>query len=53
VQARWKKELDSGSPLGRATSGDDVGRAVAFLLSEDAAHVTGACLDVSGGTTLH
>jgi NAD(P)-dependent dehydrogenase (short-subunit alcohol dehydrogenase family) len=53
VQARWKKETDSGSPLGRATSGDDVGRAVAFLLSEDAAHVTGACLDVSGGTTLH
>ena len=41
------------SPLGRATSGDDVGRAVAFLLSRRRRHITGACLDVSGGTTLH
>jgi len=30
-----------------------VGKAVAFLLSEDASHITGSCLDVSGGTTLH
>jgi NAD(P)-dependent dehydrogenase (short-subunit alcohol dehydrogenase family) len=55
AQARWKQvdPSDGRSPLGRATSGDDVGRAVAFLLSQDAAHITGACLDVSGGTTLH
>jgi 3-oxoacyl-[acyl-carrier protein] reductase len=55
AQARWKKDdPEAGrSPLGRATSGDDIGRAVAFLLSDDAAHITGSCLDVSGGTTLH
>jgi len=54
AQARWKKPGSSErNPLGRATSGEDVGRAVAFLLSDDAAHVTGSCLDVSGGTTLH
>jgi 3-oxoacyl-[acyl-carrier protein] reductase len=55
VEARWKKEAldDARSPLGRATSADDVGRAVAFLLSADASHVTGACLDISGGTALH
>jgi 2-hydroxycyclohexanecarboxyl-CoA dehydrogenase len=55
AEARWKKpdREAARSPLGRATSGDDVGQAVAFLLSEDAAHITGACLDVSGGTTLH
>jgi NAD(P)-dependent dehydrogenase (short-subunit alcohol dehydrogenase family) len=55
AQARWKKDDPEAarSPLGRATSGDDVGRAVAFLLSDDAAHVTGSCLDISGGTTLH
>lgn len=55
VEARWKRDDPeaSRSPLGRATSGGDVGRAVAFLLSQDAAHITGACLDVSGGTTLH
>ena len=55
AQARWKTPAmeSERSPLGRATSGDDIGRAVAFLLSEDAAHITGACLDVSGGTALH
>src|SRR5689334_2685459 len=55
VEARWKTadSDETRSPLGRATSGDDVGRAVAFLLPDDAAHVTGSCLDVSGGTTLH
>src|SRR5215208_4607349 len=55
AQARWKRDDPEAarSPLGRSTSGDDLGRAVAFLLSEDAAHITGSCLDVSGGTTLH
>jgi len=55
AQARWKVDDPEreGSPLGRPTTGEDVGRAVAFLLSDDAAHVTGSCLDVSGGTTLH
>ena len=55
AEARWKtSDADAArSTLGRATSGDDVGRAVAFLLSDDAAHITGSCLDVSGGTSLH
>jgi NAD(P)-dependent dehydrogenase (short-subunit alcohol dehydrogenase family) len=55
AEARWKSNdpQDARAPLGRSTSGDDVGRAVAFLLSEDASHITGACLDVSGGTGLH
>jgi NAD(P)-dependent dehydrogenase (short-subunit alcohol dehydrogenase family) len=55
AQARWKTPAmeSERSPLGRNTSGDDIGRAVAFLLSDDAAHITGACLDVSGGTALH
>jgi 3alpha(or 20beta)-hydroxysteroid dehydrogenase len=53
AQARWKTSHASNSPLGRPTSGEDVGKAVAFLLSDDASHITGSCLDVSGGTTLH
>ena len=55
AEARWKTSDPEASknPLRRATSGDDVGKAVAFLLSDDAAHITGSCLDVSGGTTLH
>lgn len=53
--ARWKAP-DPGhvrSPLGSDTSPDDVGNAVAFLLSDRASHITGSCLDVSGGTALH
>jgi NAD(P)-dependent dehydrogenase (short-subunit alcohol dehydrogenase family) len=53
AQARWKTSAASKSPLGRPTSAEDVGKAVAFLLSEDASHITGSCLDVSGGTALH
>jgi 2-hydroxycyclohexanecarboxyl-CoA dehydrogenase len=55
AEARWKRPEHSTehSPLGRSTTGDDVGRAVAFLVSEEASHITGSCLDVSGGTTLH
>jgi NAD(P)-dependent dehydrogenase (short-subunit alcohol dehydrogenase family) len=53
AQARWKTPSAGASPLGRPTSAEDVGKAVAFLLSDDASHVTGSCLDVSGGTTLH
>jgi NAD(P)-dependent dehydrogenase (short-subunit alcohol dehydrogenase family) len=55
TEARWKNaDPDSvRSPLGAPTTADDVGDAVAFLLSERARHITGACLDVSGGTALH
>jgi 2-hydroxycyclohexanecarboxyl-CoA dehydrogenase len=53
--ARWKApDLENvRSPLGTDTSPDDVGNAVAFLLSNNASHITGSCLDVSGGTALH
>lgn len=54
AEARWKApEARDRNPLGRTTTGTDVGKAVAFLLSDDAAHITGSCLDVSGGTALH
>lgn len=55
AEARWKAQESSAerNPLGRATAGADVGKAVAFLLSDDAAHITGSCLDLSGGTALH
>jgi 2-hydroxycyclohexanecarboxyl-CoA dehydrogenase len=52
--ARWKPaEERIRSPLGRETSPDDIGDAVAFLVSVRAAHITGSCLDLSGGTALH
>ncbi len=58
TDSRWKAELperssDQASPLGRATSPEDVGNAIAFLVSDRASHITGTCMDVSGGTTLH
>jgi 3-oxoacyl-[acyl-carrier protein] reductase len=40
------------SPLGRL-SNIDVGNAVAFLLSERASHISGSCIDMSGGICLH
>jgi NAD(P)-dependent dehydrogenase (short-subunit alcohol dehydrogenase family) len=40
------------SPLGRFGHASEMGEAVAFLLSERASYITGACLDVTGGMRL-
>jgi NAD(P)-dependent dehydrogenase (short-subunit alcohol dehydrogenase family) len=58
TDSRWKAELPERNseqllPLGRPTSPEDIGNAIAFLVSERASHITGSCMDVSGGTTLH
>jgi NAD(P)-dependent dehydrogenase (short-subunit alcohol dehydrogenase family) len=39
-------------PLGRIGQPEDIGRAVAFLASEDASFITGVTLPVDGGITL-
>ena len=36
-------------PLDRVQSAEDVGKAVAFLVSDDAANITGQCVHVDGG----
>ncbi len=41
-----------GSPLGRAQSVEDMGRAVVFLVSEDARNITGQTLHIDGGVTM-
>lgn len=45
VRDLWIKD----TPLGRLESPDDVARAVAFLVSEDAGFITGEALAVNGG----
>ena len=44
-----RQALSGQIPLQRLGAPDDVAGAVAFLASEDAAYVTGAVLNVSGG----
>ena len=37
------------TPLGRPQTAEEVGKAVAYLASADAANITGQCLHVDGG----
>ena len=41
-----------GIPMGRLATPADVAKAVAFLASEDAAFITGVCLEVDGGRSI-
>jgi meso-butanediol dehydrogenase / (S,S)-butanediol dehydrogenase / diacetyl reductase len=40
-------------PLGRIGRAEEVAAAIAFLASDDASYVNGACLEVDGGLTAH
>lgn len=58
AESRWQPDLKPGAaqrtpPLGTRTSAQDIANAIAFLVSERASHITGSCLDVSGGSSLH
>ncbi|MEM7020786.1 MAG: SDR family oxidoreductase, partial [Pseudomonadota bacterium] len=47
-----KKILTSTIPLGRLTDPTDVAASITFLASDDAAFLTGVCLDVDGGRNI-
>jgi len=58
AESRWMPDLkpregQAPSPLGVRTSAKDVADAMAFLMSDEASHISGSCLDISGGTSLH
>lgn len=45
-------KVENVIPMGRPQTPDDVGKAVAFLASDDACNITGQCLHVDGGAIL-
>lgn len=49
--ARRRDDLARRMPLRRLATPEDVARAVVFLASDDAAHITGTVLRVDGGVT--
>jgi len=48
-----RKEVESHIPMGRAGEAEEVAAAVAFLVSDEAAYITGQTLYVDGGLTLY
>ncbi len=49
LQQEYKDAAIKMTPLGRAGTPEDIARAVAFFVSEDAAFITGQILSVDGG----
>jgi len=46
-------QVKTAMPLGREQTPEDIGKAVAFLASEDAAQITGQALNVNGGAIMN
>jgi enoyl-[acyl-carrier-protein] reductase (NADH) len=49
----WTKYyVNPHTPLGREQTAGDIGRAVVFLVSDDATNITGQTLHIDGGITM-
>jgi 2-hydroxycyclohexanecarboxyl-CoA dehydrogenase len=53
ASGRLAKALERAIPMGRLARPEDFPGLVAFLLSDDAAFITGQTISVSGGLTMH
>jgi 2-hydroxycyclohexanecarboxyl-CoA dehydrogenase len=53
ASGRLAKALERAIPMGRLARPDDFPGLVAFLLSDEAAFITGQTISVSGGLTMH
>ncbi len=58
AQSRWVPDLKPANgtelpPIGSRTTAKDVGDAIHYLISDRARHITGICLDLSGGSSMH
>ena len=53
TREQYERKVLRTIPVGRFETPGDVAGAIAFLVSEDAAYITGAALNVSGGQTMH
>ncbi len=49
MKPEMRERVTQAIPLGRLADPSEIGKAVAFLVSDDASYVTGATLDVNGG----
>ena len=49
----FDRDVRSRTPLGRPQTPEDIGRAVAFLVSDDASEITGQALNVNGGAVMN
>jgi NAD(P)-dependent dehydrogenase (short-subunit alcohol dehydrogenase family) len=45
----WVERQEKATPLGKIGTAEDVAKAILWLLSDDAAHITGAILPITGG----
>lgn len=52
TREQYERKLLRTIPVGRYETPEDVAAAVGFLVSEDAAYITGEALNVSGGQTM-
>ncbi|MEO8751826.1 MAG: SDR family oxidoreductase, partial [Casimicrobiaceae bacterium] len=44
-----KQRMMAGIPVGRTGNPAEIGALIAFLVSEEAGYITGACIDANGG----